>query len=309
MNDSKTVFQSASANLELLLRQYKNQYPRNLGALLRNSLPILLIIVSVFILPLVTFFYSATSLNLGFLIAMFLVIPVLFVFSIILLINNKREKKTDPQLRQRIASLRQELDEYKRYPDVQKYFDGFDAQVIAVEKEKKHYRSRFWTILVVLFVVFALYGTFSIIWMKNYTNVCNHSVLGGTEILGLKKNVPFLILTPLTTDIGGGGKVESANVDFYYQENWLAFKEVNVSVPDTASILRLVITDRSGIPAPGCPRFIFKPLQNKAINSEPFCREDKASSSYTSNYFEGLKAARYLQAHKDNLYFLVEKVK
>ena len=50
MNDSKTVFQSASANLELLLRQYKNQYPRNLGALLRNSLPILLIIVSVFIL-------------------------------------------------------------------------------------------------------------------------------------------------------------------------------------------------------------------------------------------------------------------
>ena len=309
MNDSKTVFQSASANLELLLRQYKNQDPRNLGALLRNSLPILLIIVSVFILPLVTFFYSATSLNLGFLIAMFFVIPVLFVFSIILLINNKREKKTDPQLRQRIASLRQELDEYKRYPDVQKYFDGFDAQVIAVEKEKKHYRSRFWTILVVLFVVFALYGTFSIIWMKNYTNVCNHSVLGGTEILGLKKNVPFLILTPLTTDIGGGGKVESANVDFYYQENWLAFKEVNVSVPDTASILRLVITDRSGIPAPGCPRFIFKPLQNKAINSEPFCREDKASSSYTSNYFEGLKAARYLQAHKDNLYFLVEKVK
>ena len=56
MNDSKTVFQSASANLELLLRQYKNQYPRNLGALLRNSLPILLIIVTVFILPLVTFF-------------------------------------------------------------------------------------------------------------------------------------------------------------------------------------------------------------------------------------------------------------
>lgn len=309
MNDSKTVFQAASATLEQYLNSYKYQYPRNLGALVRNFFPIFLIIAAVFILPLVTFFYSATSLDLGFYVAMIFVIPVFFVFAIIMLIKNKREKQFDPQLRQRIAALRQELDQYKKYPDVQQYFDGFDREIAAVEAEKKHNRSLFRTIVIVLFVVIALYCTYSIVWMKNFDSATNHSVYGETEILGLSKSKPFLTLAPLTTDIIGGGKVESGSVDFYYQENWLVLKEISISTPDTSSIMRLVITDRNGIPAPGCPKFVFKASKSIKIQSEDFHPEDNPNSEYATNYFEALKTARYLQSNKDNLRFLVEKIK
>ena len=106
MNSNKTYFQQISLQMENLLKNYKNQYPRNLGALVRNGFPLMMLVVAAIVLPITTAFYTATSGDFMLFIAMIFIIPVLFVFSIVLMGVNKKEKVIDKDLTNKISAVK-----------------------------------------------------------------------------------------------------------------------------------------------------------------------------------------------------------
>ncbi len=309
MNTDKTFIQSVSRQMELLLKDYKNQYPKNTGALIRNGFPFMLLIVAAVVLPVTTAVYVATTADFAVFLAMFFIIPVFFVFSIILIFKNKREKITDKQLPQKIESARKKLEAYNKYSDVSKYIEGYNNQIAKTDNAKKQYRSTFRTIFAVFFCLAAFYTVERIIWMRNFDSCTNHSFNGDTEILCLEKNTPFLVLKPLKTDIYGNCKVSDSGIEIFYQEDYLVLKEINISGSDSADIFRLIITDNNGNRIANSPKFIFKADKTEKIDSEDFCQKKMQSEDgYSSNSFKAFETCRYLNNHKDKLGFVVEKI-
>ena len=310
MDANKTNFQSLSLRMEDALKRYKNQYPKNLGVLIRNGFPVMLLVFSLIILPITAISYVLTTGNFVIFLAIIFILPVLTIFSIVMIIKNKRDKIVDVNLPNEIESLKSKIVQYKDYSDVAKYIDGFNRQISETDKAKQKYRSIYRLIIGSVCFVVVAYVAGCIMWITNFDSCTNHGFEGETEILGLKKGVPFLTLTPLKTDIDDNHKVISPNIEVFYQSDNLIVKEINISGTKEGDIFRMIITNKDGQMIPNCPRFIFKASETNKINSFYFCSyrqiSDTDSVSYSVNSFEGLETCRYLIEHKNELRFLVD---
>ncbi|MBQ3657857.1 MAG: hypothetical protein II956_13630 [Bacteroidales bacterium] len=313
MNSNKTYFQQISLQMENLLKNYKNQYPRNLGALVRNGFPLMMLVVAAIVLPITTAFYTATSGDFMLFIAMIFIIPVLFVFSIVLMGVNKKEKVIDKDLTNKISAVKNSVEPYKDYSDIAKYLDGYNNQLAETEKQKKQFKAKYRTIFLVFLLLVTLYSVERFWWIKHFDSCTNHSFSGTTEILGLEKDVPFLTLSPLKTDICSGYKVTTDQAEIFFQDDWLVLREMDISGAKEGDVFRLIICDKAGNPTPICVKFVFKVSENKAVNSNHICSKlvggDTDDKSYITNDFKILELARYLIANKDDLRFLVEKIR
>ncbi len=318
MNQDKKYFQEVSEDLEALLKQYKNSYPRSIGAIFRVNIANFLILISVF---LILYIIYARSGNIATLI-LSVVAWLVGLFSIIYAIaekidvlsykwkmegrydlykkrhvekflkgknSNKKEYFYDPTLLIQIKDVKSKLDGFYEYPDVKKYLEQYDRQVKNAQNKKKRFRFIFAIVCVVLIsvqtaIIYSVYKESS----RPYYSL----------VLNIDENVPFLSLKPL--DLNGYSNVTPTTytADIFIDSVNLRLDKMKVSGATGSDILRLVITDTEGVPVPNCPKFIFPASQTEAIKSEEYC-----SSSY-----ETLDALNYMNENKTNLRFAIEKL-
>ena len=201
------------------------------------------------------------------------------------------------------------------------YLKKFKTSVETEQKHKKNIKRNFWIMFCGFFVIFALYH----IYNNNYRN--SFSILrnedGGDNmcrVLELEQYVPFLILEPYKTNIDDSMTIESKKLSVYL--GFIIAKDKEEKAPSCdvhyltakrpivvggTGNMRLTITDENGNPIPRCPCFVYDPNGGKEIiNSEYFL--------YTSNVFDNLsdlqilETLRCLQANKEHLRFIVEKI-
>lgn len=305
MDKNKEYFQNKSIELENLLKEYKNQYPKNVGALVRNFFPIFIIILSV-IAPLLTLF-AVVTFSLGLIMLIIIVAPILLIFGVMLFMKNKKEKKADPTILPKINALKQQIEPYTEYPDVKNYLDKFEQQITETDKAKKNYRKTFRWMLIVFFAIFLLLSIgIPMIYIQHDTDgsITNESTAGLIEVLGIDAEKPLLSLTPLNKQVYEGCSIENDSVHFYIDENInmkIKFDKIEFNNAAEKDIFRLIITDKDGVPVAGCGKFVFKTMIGHAafVKSESFCHE---------NQFKALETCRYLRDHEKDLKFIIEKI-
>ena len=318
MDKNKEYFQTKSMELENLLKEYKNQYPKNVGALVRNFFPIFIIILSV-IAPLLAVFAFVTV-SVGLLVMLILVPPILLIFGVSLLLKNKREKKADKTLLPRIEALKQQIESYTEYPDVKNYLDKFNNQITETDATKKKYRKTFRKMLFVFFTIFILVAAgmpaLVIVRDSTYGKVKNESINDLDKVLGLETRKPFLSLTPLNKKVYGDCTIASDTVHFFFHDIAnisLKFNEIEFENAAEGDVFRLIITDKDGVPVAGCGKFVFKTMIGQAtgVESEEFCPYNETTDEgikLYANQFKALETCRYLRDHAKDLRFIVDKL-
>ena len=227
MEKNKTYFQQISLQMEDLLKDYKNQYPKNLGALVRNAFPYILLAVGVIVLPMMEFTHLIATGDIGMSMGLAHTVPIVVVFSIILIRRNKRELITDPNLPLKMRAIKKQMEPFMVYPDVKKYLDGYNAQIAETDKAKQKAKNKFYIIIGALCLMVIAYWSFSkaqrranIVSKGNTTSTSNTAftgnfTLGGyTDIIGIKNSEPLMVLSPLKTDICDGCKVTTKTAQF-----------------------------------------------------------------------------------------------
>jgi hypothetical protein len=317
--------------MEDMLKQYKNQYPKNLGDLLRNALPYILLVLGIIVLPMFTFGKLLSTGDLSASLGLFSTSVLLVALGGIMIFKFKGDKSIDPTLSQRINAAKNQMSQLAEYPDIKKYLDGYDTQIAKTAQSKQNVKNKFYMIIAaagllgVVYGVMAIKGTgvlsgsnFSITDLKDMkydphkkTNVSfNFGLFGTGEIIGIGVTEPLMTLSPLNTDIDGGGKVETAQIEVFYQSNALSIKELEISGASDGDRFRLIVTDVNGDPVAKSPRFVFKPSQTTQIESANFCFEKTISMDIESSqsYFSTLQVCRFLHDNQKDLRFLVEKL-
>lgn len=308
MEKNKEYFQDLSMQMEQLLKKYKEQYPKNISAMIRTFFPVILLILSIllpFSLMLADMFQS-----LGWFAVISLVSPVLFVFSIILYFKNEKENKTDPTILPRINELRKQISPYADFSDVKKYLDQYNAQITQTDEKKLSYRKKFKKMVLLFFACFITFAVvLPTIVVLSKTHETNHSFNGLVEILGIEKDEPFLRLAPLKKEICENCYIMDDTLDFTLYERSgtrLYLRKINIKNAGLDDIFRLIITDKNGVPVAGCGKFVFNMQYDVQLDilSEVWCVEE--ANKY--NTFKSVETARYMLENKDNLRVLVERI-
>ncbi len=305
MENNKSYFQRVSTNLEMLLSQYKNQYPQNYGTLIRDFFPLLLITI-----PILVFFYGVFyKLNERGAIMAVLVGPVFLIFGIVLLFRKNKECNSDSGVVKKINSLKSQLTEYSNYPDVKQYLEKFDSQKDEVVNKKNKMLSRF-KIFKILYFVFV--GVLCIYWFVagflGMNELKNEYSSNFFHVLELKEKSPFLVLKPLKTKVEQSVDIITPQIDIFLigtTDKCLTIKKLQISNADNDKFFRLMITDENGKPVSQCPKFVFSGGQNEKINSLPICFDKKKKEQ---NDFMALQLLKYLQDNEKKLYFVVEQI-
>ncbi|MCR5453554.1 MAG: hypothetical protein K6F33_01010 [Bacteroidales bacterium] len=331
METNKSYFQKLSLQMEDMLKQYKNQYPKNLGDILRNALPYILLALGVIVLPMFSFGRLFSSGDLATGLGLHGSSVLLIALGVIMIFKFKGDKATDPTLSQRINATKNQMSQLAEYPDVKKYLDGYNTQIAQTAQSKQSAKNKFYMIIAATVLLGMVYWfmsmketgifsgfNFSISKLKdmkydpnkNTTITVNFGLSGATEIIGIGKTEPLMTLLPLKTDINGGGKVETAKIDVFFMSGILVIKELNISGASDDDRFRLIVTDLNGDPIARSPRFVFKPSQTTPIESVNFCYEKDISMDIksTQSYFSIIQVCRFLHTDQKNLRFLVEKI-
>lgn len=327
VNKYRAFFQDQSLYLEKLLKEYKNQYPKSLGAMVSNYFPTFLIIMSVAwpigVFGLMKYDDSNPGITLG---SAFLPLALL-VIGIVLYRRNKKEKKEDPTILTKINTAKATIEPFAQYPDVKDYLDQYNNQIKETDKTKQSIRQKFFLVLmsliVMYFFVFAIYPQY-VRAHKPYGRCDNVAPSGLLEVWGVETHKPFIRLAPLKKEIYGDCRIASDTLDFYYSEIYttsLRLDSLAMENVEEGDVFRLLITDKDGMPVPGCGRFVFVMVGTKASDyvsywgSTPLCPERKYNPRDTirgkivSNEFCTHSTAKYLLENQDSLFFVVDRIK
>ena len=316
MKQDKTQFHEKMGKWESDFADFKNNvFPKTYGQMVNKYLPVFLILMS---FTLLVYAVIIVNLLLFFISLLMLITGVFLSFKWDRKIKGNNLTPTNyPKLQKQISAAEHN---YSVYPDVMEYLKKFKTSVEAEQKHKKHIKRNFWIMFFGFFVIF-------ILLMHIYNNnrhwlLRNNAVFDSfSRVLELEDDVPFLILKPYKTNIDDSIKIESKNLSVYLDYttvSWVKGKSKRMCdmrylktkrpiVLGSTGNLRLTITDEYGNPIPRCPCFVYDPNGGKEIiNSEYFL--------YTSNVFDDLsdlqtlETLRYLQANKEHLRFIVEKI-
>lgn len=309
MAANKNDFQIKMQNLENLLSQYKNSYPRNTSEILTNSVPMILIILALLL------FGSFFTLNFVLIIMSCLASPVLLIFGIILRVRLRKQISTNTASNKNIIteinSKKQELQsEFGEFPDVKEYIKKLDEEIIAAQKHKRkikrNYRLGFALILATI-VVSSI--CLMVINMKDIsTDYKNLSIYKYNEILGIEEEEPLITLKPYDTNIGDEYTIETQNLDFFYKDVsdiHLISKEIKIAGACEDDVFRMWIVDSEGNIFGRSPKFEFK-YGEAPINSYPLCHYSETDKD---NKFVALGILTNLHENAGKLKFKIEKVK
>ncbi|MBQ3657540.1 MAG: DUF308 domain-containing protein [Bacteroidales bacterium] len=302
MNENKTYFQRVSVMLENLLKDYKNQYPKNYGDLFRDFFPILLIVLGA-----AAFVYGAATMTDSAMLIGVLVSPVLIVFAFSLKRVNRKNRPENVDFLSKIRSLELQMVTFNEYPDVKQYLEQFENRLNDTVKKKTDTKRLFKKLQIMLYCLVAAFLTFAIIKAASGRIKNDEDANQLYNYLELQEYKPFLTITPLTRKVTENCQIESPQIEVFLNglnSNWLTIKELKLS-GDKNGLFRLFITDNNGKHISRCPKFVFSGDQDKKIMSIMLCFD---SERKTRNDFEALKVLKYLDEHKNDLRFVVEKM-
>lgn len=140
-----------SSTLEQYLKEYKNSYPIDYGAVFRNFLPKLLIIAA----PILFFFVIVNPSN-GMIVTSIFVAPALLIFGIILLVKQKNEGKAPVDTLLKINALKPQLEQFSHYPDVKNYLLRYDRAIEETKLQKAQIIKRFTTGVTVFYALWVI---------------------------------------------------------------------------------------------------------------------------------------------------------
>ena len=316
MNPIRVKFKAESSYLETLLAEYKNSYPKNFSEMVRIGLPLFMIVFSLMLG--VNFFVNGSGdESVGFA----AVGMVLFIFGIVLYAKFAKliHKGDNAFVREKINAIQKD---FETYPDVKNYAAKCSDELTTAEKRKSKIKMVYYCVFGGFLLIFGGYifwgatKAISHFWDKNSGKAIYNAVDydGYYVILHLKEDVPFLSLNTLRTEVSDGIKLEGNKLDIFLTN---FYKEPNGSVCNLSAMkpaisganikdkFRLVLTYKDGKPVERCPKFYFEGSKSGIISTGAFCYDPKWQKQ---NKFQTLQTLRYLQANKERLSFLVEKI-
>ncbi|MBR5982105.1 MAG: hypothetical protein IK025_00080 [Bacteroidales bacterium] len=306
MNENKTYFQNVSVELEDLLKKYKNEYPRNMGAMFRTFFPTFLIILAIFF-----FLYCIVNTTYTTVIIGGLISPILFFFSRRLKKRNLKENVTDENLSVKIKEAKSKIENYTEYPDVKKYLEQYEIQLEVTRNAKARTRKNFKILCIALIAVALTAFIYSLMNDSQFVkgNLRNDMTCDYTRILNVDEMSPFLSLKPLETNNPNVVKAKTSTANIFISgvssRTSLLLSEMEIEGASKDDIIRITITDTEGTPISRCPKFVFTADKTKEILSETFCQNPKYK---TSKEFETMKVLKYMNDNKANLRFVIEKL-
>ena len=314
MTTTKTTFQEDMSELEGLLSGYKDSYPTNLGSMVRVNLPVFMIVLGVMMFV-GAFVDSDNDFGRGACV----VSPAMVIVGVFLRWRKMftfEDIDMDPsEMEQKIATAE---GNYAQYPDVCNYLKQFNGAFSAEKQRKNKIR---WIFRILFFGFFVLYAVKLVV---DFSSKPLYSTYEGmhnegrySDVLAAKHDFPFLNITPYKSAISDSVKVNTDTLHVFIgykiddAKYYLTTKCPDISGYGSDDIFRLKITDENGRPIPRCPTFVFK-IKEKQWETERTPEIKSADFQYTSNLddnaLQTLETLRYLQANKEHLRFIVEKI-
>ena len=287
MDPIKIQFQNDMPRWEQLLADFKNGYPNTTGAMIRKNFPVFMILLGV----LLAFWGNSGFEDRNY--ALCMIAPVLIFFGVLLYIKlHQRMPNADATAARNALAA----DTAKYAMDVRNYIDRLKSDLEQEDTRKKQIRKRFntvfWGILAVMVIVVAVnfYDTYD---KENNGTLFNwESNDHFCKLLELNTNTPLLQIKPLTTEVGNGLKTDGSTLQVYL--GYFSYQ----SAPKQRW------RDENGKAIRKCPFFVFSAGDRK-IRTSHFCT---SLDGEKPNEFETLQSLRYLQANKDRLRYVVEKL-
>ena len=303
MEQIKTKFHKDLSDWEHLLAEYKQEFPKNYGAVVRKYLPHFMMMLGVMLFA-NTYSIQADEMRM----APCLISPVLFVFGLILYTRKDKAEPESivPTLEQRITKAE---NTYSKYPDVVEYLKQFRTAIADETKRKNNIPRNFWRVFWCFFIVYGLIIAFQ--FVNNSDNrLRNYNINDNIgSVLKLEADVPFLTLTPYKTDISAGINLETKSLavflysPIYDDSDLRCFITRKPKISGGSGQFRLIFTDENGNFIPRCPYFVFD-SDGKDVIKSCYLQYD---TRVKFNDLQTIETLRYLQDNKEHLRFIVEK--
>lgn len=299
METTKTKFQALHTEIERLLEDLKNAYPKNYSEMVQSCMRYFVLIATVVVIINIIF-ASSYGLYLLFGVPYAAVIVFLF-YRIFHKFSNKNAKDADSTvLKSKILAAKEEFGEY---PDVVNYLDKTYEGVQATIDEKYRIKSLVSSIFCGLFLI-AVIITF--VRVNNYKNRWSDYIENFEAALGVDSNTPLARILPFKTEVTDSIRLPYDRLKIYGFYKGLAVATPGFIYADGYNsqndLYLLKITDQNGNPLPKCPDFYFE-CNEESVSARPRFNRDG-----DGEYYEPLRLLLSIKDNQDNLRYVVEKL-
>jgi hypothetical protein len=280
MENHKTLFQQISTSMEAALERYKNQYPKNIGQIVRHNFGKIVVVSVCFIIMVCLF---SMSMKLG--LFMMAGTPGILIFTLLLASCSKDEDTQKSGDLQTIQKLKSKMASLLSYPDVSKYCEGFNAKVDEATAQKEAIQKRFrdfvmyGSVSMVVIIGLLIIRGFFISGQMNSNSLPDDdddiSIKEKMELsllhdLGINQGETFCTLQPLQPDRPALQFCYTEYTEQAYDVRYM----LTVSNPEDLCLededYCITITYSDGLPVPRCPKFMFSGPACRKIKSEDF---------------------------------------
>ena len=303
MNNDKTELRNIASQLEKLLLEYKNTYPKSFGQILNLDIPIyalLAVAVVIFtVMPMILFKFSL-------LIIFILSIPLLYSrhkgsnTEIRKLLEERRNREEiKSKIRIKIRSLK--ADRYSKYPDVKIYLKKYKNELKEVEQHKEKILD-FYHLFVACMIALFIGGI--VLIYKNQSNEKDKSSI----VSLLPSNEKYIAtIKPLATEDNYFMKHMGKNniiLKYDKKRSVLFTSLVQPNVAGTPN-LRLMITDTFGHPISGIPIFYFT-IGDYSSSTTVYTSTSMVDDADNCEY-ERNRRLDYLHKYGSNFRYVIEE--
>lgn len=302
MEATKTKFQALLSEIERMLEDIKNAYPKNYSEKIQRCVWFLVLIAAVFLLINIIF-----ASHYGIYLLYCIVYAPLIVLPLYLIYQkfNKGDVKyaDSSELEKKIRAAK---DEFGEYPDVVNYLDKTYEGVQTINAKKNRITS---VVVTISFVLILTATIFTLVRVNNYERW--DSIDDFKAVLGTNSNKPLVRILPFKTEVTDSIQLPTDRLnifglyDLFY--NGLSIETPNFIYADGYNpendLYLLTITDLNGNPVPKCPDFYFESLRSESV--DVLLRFNRNSHG---DYYEALRLFLSIKENQDSLRYVVEKI-
>lgn len=296
MEATKTKFQALLSEIERMLEDVKNSYPKNYSAIIQRGIKYFVLIAAVVVLINIIF-ASPYRIYLLYVVG-YAPATVFLLYLLHKKFNKGNVKYADSSELER--KIRAAKDEFGEYPDVVKYLDKTYEGVQSIITEKKRITN---VVVAISFVLIFIAAIFTLVRVINYENKHSGYIDKFDAVLGINSNTPLARILPFKTDVADSIKLSMGKIDLFYEYRWdtqLKIETPNLIYDDynyENDLYLLTITDQNGNPIPKLPVFYFDSFSERVSASLRYGGENETLQLFLS-----------IKDNQDNLRYVVEKM-
>ena len=304
METTKTKFQALLSEIERLLEDVKNAYPKNYGEMIQRGMKYFVPIAAVAVLINIIFAsHYGIYLLYGIIYAPLIVVLLYLIHK---KINSGNAKYADSSELER--EIRAAKDEFGEYPDVVNYLDKTYESINVVMAEK----NRITNVGAAIFFVLILTATiFTLVRVNNYQNNYSKYIDECEAVLDINSKKTLARILPFKTEVTDSIQFPADRLNIYgfygFLYNGLSIETPNFIYADgyypENDLYLLTITDLNGNPVPKCPDFYFESLRSERVEVITWFNQN--SNGY---HYEALRLFLSIKENQDSLRFVVEKL-